>query len=76
MTEMGKPKEGWGAIRPGDRKSHYYVGGESLCHRIMFYTGPHDDPSLDEVPSDDDHKECRKLLTRRLKAKNEKAADA
>lgn len=77
MVEMGKPSEGWGAIRPGDRKAHYYVGGEALCGRVMFYVGPLDNETLAEVPSEDDHKECRKLLTRRLEArKKEKPADA
>ena len=33
------PDEGWGVIRPGDRKAHYYRQGMSLCHRVGFYGG-------------------------------------
>lgn len=39
MTEK-KPPEGWGTIRPGDRKAHYYRNRRSLCGRIGFYFGP------------------------------------
>ena len=53
--------EGWGVIRPGDRRAHYYVGSMSLCRRVGFYNGPLDP---DAGPSPDDHKECRRLLTR------------
>lgn len=56
--------EGWGVIRPGDRKAHYYVNGFSLCGRVGFYFGPtEDDASGNESP--DDHKECRRLLVKR-----------
>jgi hypothetical protein len=61
-----KPSEGWGVIRPGDRKAHYYGSdGFSLCRRVGFYNGPLD--PVDE-PGRDDHKECRRLLDR-MKAK-------
>ena len=55
------PDEGWGVIRPGDRKAHYYRQGMSLCHRVGFYGGPLDP---EDKPSPDDHAECRKLLDR------------
>lgn len=60
-----KPKEGWGVIRPGDRKAHYYVDTMALCRRVGFYQGPLE---ADNGPSRDDHKECRRLLTRRQAA--------
>jgi hypothetical protein len=64
------PAEGWGVIRPGDRKAHYYgPDGFSLCRRVGFYRGPLN--PVDE-PSPDDHKECRRLLER----KKAKAATA
>lgn len=53
--------EGWGVIRPGDRKAHYYRNGMSLCRRVGFYNGPLDEG---DTPSDDDHKECRRALDR------------
>ncbi|GAB20242.1 hypothetical protein GOEFS_108_00020 [Gordonia effusa NBRC 100432] len=31
--------EGWGVIRPTDRKAHYYRNGRSLCGRVGFYFG-------------------------------------
>jgi hypothetical protein len=54
-------KEGWGVIRPGDRKAHYYVDAFSLCRRVGFYYGPLD--VLDK-PSPDDCAACRKKLDR------------
>lgn len=60
-----KPKEGWGVIRPGDRRAHYYVDTMALCRRVDFYQGPLE---ADNGPSRDDHKECRRLLTRRQAA--------
>jgi hypothetical protein len=53
--------EGWGVIRRGDRKAHYYRKGMSLCRRVGFYTGPLD---ADDKPSPDDCAACRKLLDR------------
>ena len=53
--------EGWGVIRPGDRKAHYYVEGTSLCTRVGFYHGP-----LElEGASRDDCAACRQRLNRR-----------
>ena len=51
--------EGWGVIRPGDRKAHYYRGMTSLCRRIGFYTGTLD-PDIGTSP--DDCVACRKVL--------------
>jgi hypothetical protein len=62
------PTEGWGVIRPGDRKAHYYRDGFPLCRRIGFYSGPLDP---DDEPSPDDHRECRMALDRE-KAKKAK----
>lgn len=60
-TETPQAKEGWGAIRPGDRKAHYYRDMTSLCRRVGFYCGPLD-PG--EFTSKDDCAACRKELTR------------
>jgi hypothetical protein len=61
MADNAKP-EGWGVIRPGDRKAHYYRGMTSLCRRVGFYTGPLD---LDELASSkDDCAACTKALDR------------
>lgn len=59
MADTGN--EGWGVIRPGDRKAHYYRDGMSLCRRVGFYQGQLDP---DDKPSPDDHKECRTILNR------------
>ncbi len=53
--------EGWGVIRPGDRKAHYYRDSMSLCHRVGFYAGSLDP---DDQPSPDDCAACRKKLLR------------
>lgn len=58
---MSDRTEGWGVIRPGDRKAHYYRETMSLCRRVGFYTGPLDP---DDSPSKDDCAACRKELTR------------
>lgn len=58
-----KPAEGWGVIRPGDRKAHYYRDMTALCRRVGFYTGPLD--ATDE-PSKDDCAACRKQRVREL----------
>ncbi len=34
-----KSEEGWGAIRPGDRKAHYYRDMTSLRRRVGFNRG-------------------------------------
>ena len=54
-------KQGWGVIRPGDRKAHYYRDGFSLCGRVGFYLGPLD---VDDKPSPDDCAKCRKDRSR------------
>lgn len=53
--------EGWGVIRPGDRKAHYYRNMDSLCRRIGFYNGPLEP---DEFHGPDDCAACRKVLDR------------
>lgn len=57
-------REGWGVIRPGDRRAHYYRKGMSLCRRIGFYTGPLEP---DGTPSPDDCAACRKERTKEAK---------
>lgn len=39
MSKPDKPTEGWGVMRPGDRRYHYYRDQESLCRRVGFYRG-------------------------------------
>lgn len=59
---LNKPKgptEGWGAIRPGDRKAHYYRDGTSLDRKVGSYSGPLEP---DAGTSKDDCAACRKLL--------------
>lgn len=58
MTD--ETKSGWGVIRPGDRKAHYYRGAWSLCGGIGFYFGPIDEG--EDKPSPDDCAQCRKTL--------------
>lgn len=53
--------EGWGVIRPGDRKCHYYRNMDALCGKVGFYRGPLD---ADEGTSRDDCAACRKKLTK------------
>lgn len=55
------PDEGWGVVRPGDRKAHYYRETFSLCRTRGFYTGPLD-PDISSSP--DDCKACTKVLAR------------
>ena len=57
----GVVTEGWGVIRPGDRRAHYYRNGMSLCRRIGFYGGPLDP---DDSKSKDDCAACRRQLDR------------
>jgi hypothetical protein len=59
-------KEGWGAMRPGDRVFHYYSDGTSLCRKIGFYGGPLDDANpAQTIAQKTDCKPCfRKLLAR------------
>ena len=61
MDASTKPSEGWGIIRPGDRKAHYYREMFSLCRRVGFYYGT---LSPDEFKSKDDCAACRKQLDR------------
>jgi hypothetical protein len=58
---MTTAAEGWGVIRPGDRKAHYYRDMTSLCRRVGFYGGPLDG---DDKPGPDDCAACRKQLDR------------
>lgn len=67
---MPEVKEGWGIIRPGDRKAHYYREMFSLCRTRGFYTGP---LSADAFRSRDDCAACRKVLD---KEAAKKARDA
>lgn len=53
--------EGWGVIRPGDRKAHYYREMWSLCDKVGFYQG---ELEPDNGPSGDDCAPCRKRLDR------------
>jgi hypothetical protein len=56
---MSDVTEGWGVIRPGDRKAHYYRETMALCRRVGFYRGPLDP---EDHPSKDDCAACRKVL--------------
>lgn len=60
-ADQAAPNEGWGVIRPGDRKAHYYRNTESLCRRVGFYYGPLD-PDLST--SKDDCVACVRALAR------------
>jgi len=61
MSANAAPTEGWGLIRPGDRKAHYYRDTFSLCRRVGFYRG---ELEPDMSPGPDDCAACRKALTR------------
>lgn len=52
-------KEGWGVIRPGDRKAHYYRNMDALCGKVGFYRGPLE---ADEFTSVSDCTPCRRKL--------------
>ena len=54
-----KLTEGWGVIRAGDRKAHYYRNMDSLCRRVGFYRG---ELEADEFISSADCAGCRKKL--------------
>ena len=58
---MADTTEGWGVIRPGDRKAHYYRESMSLCRRVGFYFGPLEP---DDKAGPDDCTACRKVLGR------------
>lgn len=51
---------GWGVMRPGDRRFHYYRGGRSLCGRVGFYAGPLEEDKGSATK--EDCKGCRKRL--------------
>ena len=51
--------EGWGVIRPGQRKAHYYRSGSSLCGRVILYRGPLEP---NDYKSKDDCAACRRAL--------------
>lgn len=63
--------EGWGVIRPGDRRAHYYRELFSLCNRVGFYSGPLE---ADGMPSPDDCKACRRVLDAEAKAQGGETA--
>lgn len=54
-----KLTEGWGVIRPGDRKAHYYRNMDSLCRKVGFYRG---ELEPDAFASTADCAACRKKL--------------
>jgi len=54
--------EGWGVLRPGDRRFHYYRESFSLCRRVGFYAGPLDADT--GKPTAKDCAACRKVLDR------------
>ena len=54
--------EGWGVLRPGDRRHHYYRDSMSLCGRVGFYFG-HLDPDNGRL-GPQDCAACSKKLTR------------
>lgn len=66
MSDASELTEGWGVIRPGDRKAHYYRDTMSLCRTRGFYRGPLE---ADVHSSPDDCAACRKVLaTQKAKA--------
>lgn len=66
MTDL---TQGWGVIRPGDRKAHFYRGHTSLCGRVAFYTGPLNPPV---GYSPDDCVKCHRKLDTEVKKGNSK----
>lgn len=66
-------REGWGVVRPGDRKVHYYVESFSLCNKIGFYLG---ELEPDGPPSPLDCTPCRRRLDMRTKARTKAAERA
>jgi hypothetical protein len=56
-----KLTEGWGVLRPGDRRFHYYRDSMSLCRRVGFYFGELDP---DTGADTKDCAACRKALDR------------
>ncbi len=62
MTEQAQLTEGWGVLRPGDRRHHYYRDMTSLCRRVGFYRGELD--ADNGKPGPKDCAACRKVLDR------------
>lgn len=60
VKKAERPTEGWGEIRPGDRKAHYYRDHMALCRKVGFYR-EHLEPD-DEGSSPADCAACRKIL--------------
>jgi len=59
LGDLGMSTEGWGVVRPGDRRAHYYRDMTALCRRVGFYNGPLE-PNTKASP--DDCAACRKRL--------------
>lgn len=57
-----RPREGWSRIIPPQKKSHYFVGGRSLCLRYGF---PPEPLNPDDYASPDDCAACRKKVNLR-----------
>jgi hypothetical protein len=57
-----KPSEGWGVMRPGDRRYHYYRDTMSLCRRVGFYQGELTPDTYEPTPQD--CAACHKVLDR------------
>jgi hypothetical protein len=53
--------EGWGVLRPGDRRFHYYRDTTSLCRRVGFYFSTDLTPDNGK-PGKQDCAACRKVL--------------
>lgn len=66
MAEAEAVTEGWGVMRPGDRRFHYYRDTMSLCRRVGFYRG---ELSPDSEPTPLDCAACRKALSREAVAR-------
>lgn len=60
-AESAEPTEGWGVMRPGDRRFHYYRDTMSLCRKVGFYRF---ELSPDTGTTEDDCAACRKVLDR------------
>ena len=62
---MSEAEEGWGVLRPGDRRFHYYREGMSLCRRVGFYRS---ELTPDTGTNTLDCAACRKVLDREAAA--------
>lgn len=63
-AEKKPPTEGW-AWPVNASKAHYFVNGESLCHKWMYLAPLEANQSAVDETSDD-CLACRKLLKKRL----------